>query len=171
MVWVEFPLPGTRLLAQQLGAAEVLEKPVLQNDLLEAVERICPQAEEILVVDDDAEITELFQRMLGPRCGVDGCRVANSGREALDKIRQRRPDLLILDLVMPDLDGYQILEELRGQADTAAIPVLVVSGTVGDIYEARIEAPVCIQRVGGLQLGEAIQAMEAAVNALSPGWE
>jgi CheY-like chemotaxis protein len=164
-------LPGTRLLAEKLGAVEVLEKPVMQNDLLEAVERVCPQAAEILVVDDDAEITELFQRMLGARCGPDGCRVANSGSEALEKIRAHRPDLLILDLVMPEIDGYQILEELRGGAQTAAIPILVVSGTVGDIYDARIEAPVCIQRVGGLQLGEAIQAIEAAVNALSPGWE
>lgn len=171
MVWIEFPMPGARLLAEKLGAAEVLEKPVLQNDLLEAVERISPHAEQILVVDDDLEITELFQRILGPRCGGDGCRAAHSGREALRAIAERRPDLIILDLVMPEVDGYQVLAELQAQGAGNPIPVLVVSGTVGDMYKARIEAPLRLQREGGLLVGEAVQVIEATVNALSPGWE
>ena len=171
MVWIDFPLPGAQLLAKELGVAEVLEKPVLQNELIESIRRIRPDAEQILIVDDDVEITEMFQRILGPRCKPGGCRTANNGREALESIQANRPDLIILDLVMSEVDGYQVIKELRTQAEGDAIPILVISGTVGDIYGARIEAPVRIQRAGGLRLGEAIQAIEAVVNALSPGWE
>jgi signal transduction histidine kinase/CheY-like chemotaxis protein len=170
LVWIDFPLPGPQLLAKELGVAEVLEKPVLQNDLLEAIRRTRPDAEQILIVDDDVEIAEMFQRILGLRCRPGGCRTANNGREALDSIRANRPDLIILDLVMPEVNGYQVIEELRTQFEGEAIPILVVSGTVGDIYEARIESPVRLQRQGGLRLGEAIQVIEAAVNSLSPGW-
>jgi signal transduction histidine kinase/CheY-like chemotaxis protein len=170
-VCIQFPLPGTRQLEEKLGAAEVLEKPVLQNDLLEAVGRVAPQAKEILVVDDDSEITDLFQRFLAPRCGAEHCRVANDGRAALKKIAERRPDLIILDLVMPEVDGYEVLAELHSRAETAAIPVLIVSGTVGETYEAHIASPLRMQRVGGLQLAEACRVIESAVNALSPGWE
>jgi CheY-like chemotaxis protein len=86
-------------------------------------------------------------------------------------IQEQRPDLVILDLVMPEMDGYQVIAEIRALPFEPAIPILVISGTVGDIYEARIEAPVSLHRTGGLQVGEAIQVIEAAINALSPGWE
>jgi signal transduction histidine kinase/CheY-like chemotaxis protein len=170
LVAIQYPLPGTRLLAEKLGVAEVLEKPVLQNDLLEAIRRLTPEARSILVVDDEPEVTEMFQRMLAPRFEPGGVRVANDARAALTVIESQAPDLLILDLVMPEMDGYALIDHLH-RSGGPAFPILVISGTVGDIYSEHIQAPMSLERPGGLRLGEAIQTIEAVVRALSPGWE
>lgn len=169
LVHIQFPLPGTRLLAEKLGVTEVLEKPVLQNDLLEAIGRVSPGAQRIAVVDDDVELTEMFERILAPRCAPGGVHVFNDGQSAIRGIPAEEPDLIILDLVMPEVDGYAVIERLKAEGVKA--PVLVVSGTVGDIYDSRIAAPLRMEKAGGLRLGEAIQAIEAVVGALSPGWE
>jgi len=79
----------------------------------------------ILVVEDDAEIAELIRMMLAER----GHRVtvAANGTDALRLAREERPDLIALDLMLPDLNGLEVLQILRRQPETADIPVIVVS--------------------------------------------
>lgn len=78
----------------------------------------------ILVVDDDADVRELICRMLE----TNGYRAvpAEGGREALDRMRLLDPDLVITDVVMPDMDGFEVLLKLRVLAPRAR--ALVVSG-------------------------------------------
>lgn len=82
-------------------------------------------AEEILVVDDEAEIGELFSYSLG-RQGYEVV-VARNGPEAFELIRKRTPDLIILDLMMPGMDGYEILRRVRNNSETRLVPVVVLT--------------------------------------------
>lgn len=79
----------------------------------------------ILSVDDETDVTELIAfnlRQHGYEVGTAAC-----GREALDSIERRRPDLLLLDLMLPDIDGFAICEIIRRNLDTAALPVIIIS--------------------------------------------
>lgn len=79
----------------------------------------------ILVVDDEPALCDLLVLIL-ERQGYDVV-TATSGREALEQITLRRPDLITLDLRMPDIDGWYVLRHLKESQITASIPVLVVS--------------------------------------------
>jgi len=79
----------------------------------------------VLCVDDERDVTDLLCFLLA-RAGYE-VRTAGSGRDALAEVRTRRPDLLVLDLMLPDLDGFSVCEILRREIDTASIPVLMLT--------------------------------------------
>jgi CheY-like chemotaxis protein len=79
----------------------------------------------ILSVDDESDITDLVSFHL-TRAGYE-VTTAASGREALDAVQARRPDLILLDLMLPDIDGFGVCEILRRAPDTATIPIVIVS--------------------------------------------
>ncbi len=79
----------------------------------------------ILSVDDEPDVTALVRFHL-TRAGY-AVATAASGREAIEAIRHRRPDLVLLDLMLPDIDGFAVCEILRRSAATAAIPILILS--------------------------------------------
>ena len=84
-----------------------------------------PSAARILAVDDEPELTELMHYHL-VRAGHDVTTAAN-GWEAIHCIRARRPDIILLDLMLPDLDGFGVCEILRRDPATATIPIIIVS--------------------------------------------
>ncbi len=89
----------------------------------------------VLLADDNADMRQYIQRLLGARWDVDA--VAN-GRQALEAIAYRRPDLVITDVMMPELDGFGLLRALAGDETTRTIPVLMLSARAGE--ESRMEA-------------------------------
>lgn len=79
----------------------------------------------ILSVDDEQDVTDLVAFHL-QRAGYEVLTAAD-GRQALDVIQRRRPDLIILDLMLPDIDGFGVCEILRRQAATATIPIIILT--------------------------------------------
>ncbi len=79
----------------------------------------------ILSVDDEIDVTELIAFVL--RRESYEVATASDGHTALEMIEQRRPDLLLLDLMLPDIDGFAICEILRRRAETAALPIVIIS--------------------------------------------
>jgi signal transduction histidine kinase len=88
----------------------------------------------VLVVDDNADMREYLTRTLAPRCAVQ---TAVDGEAALASIHARRPDVVLTDVMMPNLDGYGLLARLRADEATADLPVIVLSARAGE--ESRIE--------------------------------
>jgi two-component system chemotaxis response regulator CheY len=78
----------------------------------------------ILVVDDERAMRDLVTEILQDRYAVS---VARNGAEALDSIRQQPPDAVVLDMMMPVMDGWTFLMQWRSQPDFARVPVIVVS--------------------------------------------
>jgi CheY-like chemotaxis protein len=110
-----------------LGAADLLIKPLDRAVLSAAVERFRPdEAGYILAIDDDADVRELVSRALRKH-GHDVQTAANA-IEALQKIDAELPSLVLLDLTMPVIDGFEILERLRATPAWANLPVIVLTG-------------------------------------------
>ena len=81
---------------------------------------------DVLVVDDHPEARMLIRRILRSH-GDFQIREASSGREALSAAAAQRPDLIVLDLMMPEMDGFAVLDALRQRRETASVPVVVVT--------------------------------------------
>jgi adenylate cyclase len=92
----------------------------------------------ILVVDDVPENVRLLDAVLTPR-GYDVI-VAVNGVDALERVRSDDPDLILLDVVMPEMDGYAVCETLRAEESTAVLPVIMVTSSVGSEKTKAIEA-------------------------------
>ena len=92
----------------------------------------------ILVVDDVPENVRLLEAVLVPR-GYEVV-TANDGIEALDRIEAEQPDLILLDVMMPGLDGYGVCAHLRENDDTAVLPVIMVTSSIGQEKTKAIEA-------------------------------
>lgn len=88
----------------------------------------------VLVADDNADMRAYMARLLGSRWQVE---TVGNGREALEKIAAQLPDLVITDVMMPELDGFGLLAAVRAQPETATLPVLMLSARAGE--EARVE--------------------------------
>lgn len=167
---VRCPLPSTQAAAVDLGAEELLVKPVSRQELLAAVDRLDRPIHRVLIVDDDPEVARLFRRMLRGRVALHDCLEAYNGAEALDRMRAEKPDLVLLDLVMPEVDGRSVLAQMRADARLADIPVLLISARGQDHLNLRLAGAVEIRRADGLELGEVVRTLAAILDVLSPGW-
>ncbi|MEY3602734.1 MAG: hypothetical protein RL169_1978, partial [Armatimonadota bacterium] len=116
----------TRDMGVSLGAFEFVSKPVDWSRLAVILRGISATASgHLLVVEDDADMRALWLRNLTK----DGYSVetATNGRDALAKLTAKRPAAILLDLMMPEMDGFEFLARLRSTPDGAAIPVIVVT--------------------------------------------
>jgi signal transduction histidine kinase/CheY-like chemotaxis protein len=115
-----------------LGAADYLVKPVDRAKLVETLTSICGSAAgRVLLVDDDDVVRRGVRQALEPI----GWKVteAENGQVAVDSLTAARPDVIILDLMMPKMDGFEFLDELRGRPDWQDIPVVII--TAKDLTE------------------------------------
>jgi CheY-like chemotaxis protein len=117
-----------------LGAADYLVKPVDRERLNEALRRLCGsrRAGRLLVVEDDITTRQIVRQALER----EGWAVteAENGRVALARLAEARPDVIVLDLMMPEMDGFEFLGELRRDNAWRDVPVLVL--TAMDLGEA-----------------------------------
>ncbi|MFB2936231.1 response regulator [Aerosakkonemataceae cyanobacterium BLCC-F154] len=127
-VWIlTITEPNIRGLA--LRGADYLSKPIAPDLLLQMVRFHLPQpaGKSILIVDDEDNSRQQIKEYLStiPQLSVGE---ATNGKEALEKIKQKMPDLLILDLLMPEVDGFEVIRQLRTDKQALNLPVLVVTG-------------------------------------------
>ncbi len=115
-----------------LGAADYLLKPILEDELISALNRLNADGkiQEVLVIDDDPNSLRLFDRIFQSHTKYK-LTMAESGQKGWNILMTKPPDALILDLFMPGMDGFAILEKLRENSILRDMPVVVVSG--GDL--------------------------------------
>lgn len=111
-----------------LGAAEYLVKPINKEVLLKKLrklERII-EAKEVLVVDDKPDQVELISKILKE----EGYQItkAYDGEKAIESIKHSKPDLVILDIMMPKVSGFDVIEHLKAGENTKEIPIIVITG-------------------------------------------
>src|SRR5271165_2583362 len=111
-----------------LGATEYLVKPVSKDQLLAALYRAAAIPERkhtVVAIDDDPLAIELVRASLEP----EGWTVlgAATGREGLALIRERQPSAVLLDLLMPGMDGFEVVEALRADPGTKSVPVVILT--------------------------------------------
>jgi signal transduction histidine kinase/DNA-binding LacI/PurR family transcriptional regulator/DNA-binding response OmpR family regulator len=114
---------------------DTLNKPLRPQDLTQAlaqqgIQTAANRPQTILIVDDDANFLAMHTRIVQTQ--LPGCQVltAANGRAGLEAIRQHSPNLVLLDLMMPEMDGFAVLEALRQQPHAQRIPVIVLTSQV-----------------------------------------
>ncbi len=116
----------------RLGAADYLVKPFAREDLLSALARNAGGGRRVLVVDDDPAVADLVRQLLEETAfAIDA---AGDGAEALAQIARGRPDVMLLDMLMPEIDGFGVLDALREDAGLRGLPVIVL--TAKDLTDA-----------------------------------
>ena len=109
-----------------LGATDYLIKPVNREKLIHAIRKICGvEGQHVLLVDDD----ELIRKGMSTALEREGWRVgeAVNGKDALDYLAGNTPDIIVLDLMMPEMDGFEFLDQMRRRPEWREIPVLVAT--------------------------------------------
>jgi signal transduction histidine kinase/CheY-like chemotaxis protein len=111
-------------LGYALGASDYLTKPIDRERLVTVLKQH-RRDRPVLVVDDDAEVRQLLRRMLEP----EGYAVveAENGRLALERLREASPSVILLDLMMPEMDGFEFVAEFRRHEAWRAIPIVVIT--------------------------------------------
>ncbi|MDH7487691.1 MAG: response regulator [Anaerolineae bacterium] len=110
----------------------------------------------ILVVDDDPDIRIMLSTVL--QAEGYGVITAKDGVECLELVREMRPDLLILDLLMPRKDGFAVVRELREDAEYAALPILILTAVPEEASRRRYE----------LEVGVAMDVQDYVVKRIRP---
>jgi CheY-like chemotaxis protein len=144
-------VPGIDELATGLGVCDYLIKPVSRDEVLAALDRIGPHVKTVLIVDDEPDILRLFRRMLSSSGADYRVLRARDGQEALNLIHKHHPDAVLLDLIMPDMDGFRLLEIVGGDPDLCRIPVVVISAR-DPAGQPIMSSALAITQKGGLSM-------------------
>jgi two-component system alkaline phosphatase synthesis response regulator PhoP len=103
------------------------EQVATEEVATEAADQLAPPTRRVLVIDDDPTLLELMAHALGKMPGYVVFTAVN-GADGLARYFEQRPDCVIVDVVMPVMDGYQFLRALRGDRSSAQTPVIILSG-------------------------------------------
>jgi signal transduction histidine kinase/CheY-like chemotaxis protein len=152
--------------ATQLGVVRYLIKPVSAEALADTLDSISA-VKSVLVVDDQPEALQLFSRMLAAGDRRYDVLQARSGQRGLSLMRQHRPDAVLLDLVMPGMDGFQVLQAKRRDPAIRDIPVVVVSSQDPGGHPI-VSNLVAATRGGGLSARELVACIAALSEILAP---
>lgn len=121
-----------------LGAAEYLVKPVSRQSVLQAIQRHVHRTNgppTVLIVDDEPEAVQMMTEVLAS-AGYDPV-AAGGGREALEILMRQRPAAILLDLMMPDIDGFELMRRIKENPDLREIPVFVL--TAKELSDAEMD--------------------------------
>jgi CheY-like chemotaxis protein len=160
------PLPGEEPLRQQLAVDGYLLKPISRQGLWDTLRQFGEKTDRILVIDDDQDFILLLSRILEDN-PIRRYQVisADNGQEGLALIRNRRPDLILLDLMLPDITGFQIIEHVRSNPIWRHIPIVVVSAQ--DDLDARetLTGAMMVAKPNGLRTGEVVRWVQNVLDA------
>ncbi len=149
-----------------LGADGFCLKPIERRQLLHAVTRLtAPHALRRILIVDDEEISRyvLRQHLMTPEHVIWE---ASSGEEAMRVAREERPDVVCLDLTMPEADGHEVLRRLKNDPETAEIPVVVVTAQpVDDDLRRRLGSAAGLLSKQGISRESALATIDAAIRS------
>ncbi len=159
--------PDVPSAAAHLGVDGYLVKPIARDVLLAAVASIQPPVNTILIVDDENEAVQLFARMLEGAESKYTILRTTSGVRALELIRRRLPDLVLLDLIMPDMSGFELLAALKQDATLEHIRI-IVSSAQDPTGEPAISSQLILSRSSGFTSKELLDAIGALTQTVTP---
>lgn len=163
------PMPSGRHSIQSYGAADYLVKPVTRQALVNAILALEKPIQKILIIDDERDVTRMLSRMIAAY--DQNCIVwqANNGADGLAMMFREQPDLVLLDIQMPMMDGFSILQRMKHEPLLRDIPVIIASGQgAEEALTSDIEGEITLVRPNRFSPTELVNCVEAVVNVLMP---
>lgn len=163
---IECSVQSPAWVAQDLAIAGYLTKPIPANVLLDEIARI-GNIQRILVIDDDRGFALLIERILQTsQCAISVQR-AYDGLQGLAAITESPPDLVLLDMVMPGLDGLSVLAQLQADPALARIPVMMLASAEYATEKPPSQNPITVRQRDGLYPIEVFGCLNAIIKNLS----
>jgi CheY-like chemotaxis protein len=160
-------IPDPRNTQADLGVSDILVKPISQEALLAALDRLGITQGTVLVVDDEPDILQLFGRILAASKRGYHILQARDGLEAMSILEERHPDVILLDLMMPNADGFEVLAALRESSMLRDIPTIIISAR-----EPTGQPIMCntlaVTQAGGISIHQLLACVHALTEILSP---
>ena len=169
--FIECSLPSQAWVASDLAVKACLTKPITPQQLIEMIKPL-GAVRDVLVVDDDRGFCQLVERILQAGDTDFVVRKAYDGDDGLRAMRSSRPDLVLLDLIMPGKDGFEVLEEMRREPELANVPVILLTATtLAEDVLTRHGSQITILRAGGLMPAEVLRYLRNIVGVLEPYYD
>ena len=150
-----------------LDVAAYMVKPILRERFLAVLRDFGPSCRNILLADDEPEVIRMLTRMIHSDSRRYTIRHAYDGLEAWQALQSYRPDVIVLDLLMPKLDGYALLQKIRGEPRLRDIPVILITAGASE-RESMTADLVALTRQADLSVGELMRYLQAGIDALRP---
>lgn len=154
-----------------LGASDYLVKPFLQDDLASAIHRLSKENDihDVMIIDDDPADLRLLQKMIEDE-GNYMAVVAEGGTAALRLLKDFTPDIIILDLFMPDINGFDLMERFHSDPRLSRIPVIVLTGADLDSGQLKLlsEYGNQILAKGSLNENDLLRQLQETLNKIRP---
>jgi CheY-like chemotaxis protein len=164
---VHAPLPGTRRTGVLLGAVDYLAKPVTREMLAQALERLGAPYEKVLIIDDDPHVVRLMGRMIKAEDPEVQVLEAFDGSTGLEIAREQRPNVILLDLLMPGMSGYDVLRAIADDPTLTSTSVIIVSARGLDDEGAPVSGEIRLLRARGFSATEMLQVIGSTLNGIS----
>ncbi len=162
--FIACPFPGEEPLRQHLNVEGYLVKPITRQSLWDTLNRLEHEVQSVLIVDDDRDFVRLLKRMLDIPVRRFQISSAHSGQEAIAMIHLRPPDLVLLDLMLPDISGLEVLTHIRDIPGGEDIPIIIISAQDEVNSSTLIQGTVRITKAEGLMPGEEIQWIQKVLD-------
>ena len=151
-------LPSTTQFAAKLGVASCLAKPILPQQLIQHLQPY-QSVKTVLVIDDDVGVVQLVQRTLENSFPQLTVQRAYNGLQAVELMTDSPPDLILLDLVMPTMSGFEVIEVIKGDSRLRNIPIILLTATKYIHADDETRGDLRIHQYGGLKPMEVLKLL------------
>jgi signal transduction histidine kinase/CheY-like chemotaxis protein len=151
--------------AREMGISAYLPKPVSREQVRLVLKRLGAGIRNVLIADDDPEMLRLLARMVRSFRAHYVVWEAHGGEEAMELIEAEPPDVVLVDLVMPDLGGDEVIRRLRANPASRSVPAVLITGQGLSEHTFMAES-LTITRKGGLSVAELVRCLRPSLEAL-----
>ena len=163
-------LPSSSWLRKE-GFEAALTKPISRDTLVRLINRYCPKPWKLLVIDDDPGFSTLVTRMLSTAPGGGKVMTACSGMHGLRLARQEVPDLILIDILMPQMNGLAVAQALRSDPVLGDVPLVAVSaGNFVEDTSQELGQHFVLTRPDGIPAGTVVELINVALQIVQPGY-
>jgi signal transduction histidine kinase/CheY-like chemotaxis protein len=159
-------LPSTTQMVRKLGANACLAKPVLPEQLIEQLQPY-NGIQSLLVIDDDVGVVQLVQRSLEKSHPHLRVRRAYNGEQACNMMKSARPDLVLLDLVMPTMSGFEVIAVMKADPWLRRIPIILLTATKYLYSDDETRGELRIHQRGGLKPMEVLKLVNLITHTVN----
>ena len=164
---VTMPMPSGRMAIRQRGVYDYLVKPVSRATLKKSLSHFGDALRSIMIIDDNRDIVRLFSQTVRSLKANYSVRAAYSGPDGIRLMREHKPDLLMLDVLMPEMDGFEVIAAMRADELLEDIPVILVSAKgASELITPDIQGEIALRRESGYAPIDLITCAQALIDGI-----
>ena len=161
------PIYTGRKLLQSYGVLDYLVKPVSTQQLYNVLSRIEQQVKHVMIIDDNRDIIRLFTKLLlGFNTDYDISACA-TGEDGITAMMRRSPDLVILDIMMPGITGFDVIKQMKSHPQLSLIPIILISAKGGSEAIMPHNGTITVHRSQAFTPSELVKCLDALVSSIN----